>query len=284
MFLFIIDLFLDRSTTFFMTELETKEPVWQYEAEDNALVDMDKLHLIVWPDGLCITGFDQDGTPLKIKTFLFRENWDTGFMQHLFENDPLFAGPQPISRVWLAEARNILVPGPLYEENEAGEWLGKFHFLEAGESLMHISMQPHQDIQMIFPVKDALKALFDQYLPEARISALSLVAMQQPETGGPFLEIINLPKMILLSLRENQRFLLHQIYPYENAENVVYKVALILEEKGLAQDQVRLSLAGIAPFWNNLNTELPLYFDAAGKLEDTTAVSLTFLKKLFSCA
>jgi hypothetical protein len=205
-------------------------------------------------------------------------------MLHLFENDPLFAGPQPISRIWLAEARNILVPQSLYEENEAGEWLGKFHFLEADEQLMHISLQPHQDIQMVFPIKNALNALFEQYLPEASINVLSRVAMQHTEVKGPFLEIINLPKMILLSLREGQRFLLHQVYAYEHTENVVYRIAVILEEKGLAQDQVGVSLTGIAPFWNNLNTELPLYLRAISPLEDTTAISLTFLNKLFSCA
>lgn len=267
-----------------MTESEIREPIWQYEAEENVLIDMSSLHLIVWPNGLCVTAFDKGGIPMKVKTFVFREHWDIAFMQDLFENDPLFAGPQPINHIWIAEARNILIPEPLYEESQAGEWIGKFHFLEADEQLLHINMQPHQDIRMVFPVRQALTDLFRQYLPEARISALSRVSMVQG-TGlnGTFLEIVNLPKMILLSLRENERFVLHQIYPYENTENVIYRIALILEEKGISQEQVQVSLSGIAPFWNNLNIELPRFFKSISHSEDTTAISLTFLNKLFSC-
>jgi len=260
------------------------EPVWRYESEENAITEIISLHLIIWQKGLSICGFSGEGLPLEIKTFLFRKDWDTETIEQIFINDPLFAGPEPFTHVWLAEQRNILIPDHFYDVDYSGEWIRKFHFLENDEIIFTGSMTPFLEARIIFPVREKLKALLTQYMEEAKINALSQVALSEakPENAS-LIELINLPKVILLSLQHNGKFNLHQVSAYDNTEDIIYNIALILQEKDLNQDEVNIEFSGIAPFWNNILEEIPAYFNQMEIPADTTAVTLNFFKKLYIC-
>jgi hypothetical protein len=265
--------------------MDEMEPVWLYTAEENAITEITSLQLIIWQKGFSICGFSETGIPQEIKTFLFREDWDLEMMEQIFINDPLFAGPEPFTHVWLAEQRNILIPDHFYDVDYSGEWIRKFHFLESDEIIFTGSMAPFLEAQIVFPVREKLKTLLEHYMEEAKINALSGVALSEAKPANTSLiELINLPKVILLSLQHNGKFNLHQVSAYDNTEDIIYNIALILQEKDLNQDQVNIELSGIAPFWNNILEELPAYFNQIEIPADTTLITLNFFKKLYTCA
>lgn len=268
------------------TTVDAYNPTWEYEAEENAITAITEMQLLLWQKGMCIVGFDKDGIPQKIKTFFFPEAWDLNFMEYIFINDPMFAGEEAFSKVWLTEERIILVPEQLYVKDYADEWFRKFHFLEADEVLFHDNMSPALDAQIIFPIPEKLKELLYQYLKEdISMNALSKVALNSSNNDkGNFVKIINLPKVVLLCLQENGKNILHQVSNYENAENIIYKIAIILQEKDLNQDEVQIIISGIAPFYNNILEELQSFFTIQKPFGDTTSATLDFLKKLFICA
>jgi|GEM_PF-818855 len=267
------------------TTIDQFEPVWQYEAEENAITTILEMQLLLWQKGMCVAGYNAEGIPQKVKTFFFPKDWDLEFMEHIFVNDPLFAGEEPFTQIWLAEERIILVPEQLYVKDYADEWFRKFHFLDADELLFHDDLNPALDAQIIFPIPENLKELLHQYMKDAQLNALSKIALSlSSETQGNLIKIINLPKVVLLSLQENGKNILHQVCCYENAENIIYKIAVILQEKDLTQDEIKISISGIAPFYNNILDELRNFFPIIDPFENTTAASLDFLKKLYLCA
>jgi len=270
--------------TFFMSDFETIEPVWKFQAEADPIVEVTSFQLLLWPEGVTIVGYSGEGHAIDVRTFLFLKRWDIDFLEYLINNDAAFAGPQPIRKIWLADERNLLIPANLAGDDHSESWFRKFHFLEAEEQLTHLNMSPHLEADLTFPIHDKLRELLEKYLPEARINALSYYALAEldPSTA-PVLRILSLPKFVFFTLQQNGKFLLHQLYPYEQADNIVYKIALLLQEKDIPQDHIGISLQGIAPFWHNLHTELPAFFPEMNAIPDTTATSLTFLNNLYQC-
>lgn len=267
------------------TTLEETGPVWQYEADGNAISEILGMQLILWSKGMCAVGYNTEGIPQKVKTYLFPKNWDAIYIEYVFTNEPLFAGPEAFTHIWLTEERNILVPEQLYMKDYADEWIRKFHFLEKDEVLFNDDLKPALDAQMVFPVQEKLKELLEMYMGDAKISTLSKMALRTPAPSAEnLIEIINLPKTALLSLQENGKYILHQVCSYEKTEDILYKIAIILQEKDLRQDEINLTLFGIAPFWNNIIEELQTYFSFTEALEDTTRVTIDFLKELYLCA
>lgn len=266
------------------TELEQYEPIWQYEVEENAILDITGLQLFIWSNGMSVVGFDETGQPQKIKTYFFPRPWDQEFMEEIFINEPLFAGEETFKSIWITEERSLLIPESLFNQGYATDWIKKFHFLEETETLFDDSLKPALKAQIIFPIPENLKNLLNHYFEEVAVKAFSKIALSLPEENtGTIIKIVNLPRLVLFSLQENGKNILHQIAHYEKTEDIIYKIAIILQEKNINQDQVKISLSGIAPFYNNIIEELQNFFEIQEDLTDTTQATINFFKKTYLC-
>lgn len=269
-----------------MTNTTATDPVWQYESEALPLSEAHHFQLILWKYGLSYAGFTSAGIPVIAATFLFETEWDVLRVKAILIDEPVFAGPQPIKTIWMAEERQMLIPAPFFKDNFADTWLRTFHFIEPSESLIHRPLAPALDAFAIFPVKEALLELIREYLPEAKIRPLSLTAFSgEKQASLPArIRLINLPKLVLWSFVTNNQFQHHQISPAEEPENVLYTLGLYLQDNQHAQQAVAIDIEGIAPFWKNLHRSVGDYFPQFRPEEDTTVTSLEFYKKLFTCA
>lgn len=261
-------------------------PVWQYESEALPLSDAHHFHLILWKYGLSYVGFTSEGDTVMASTFLFEKDWDVSRFKEILIDEPVFAGPQPIKAIWIAEERQLLIPAPFFKDNFADAWLRTFHFIEAGETLIHHDLAPVLDAVAVFPLKEELLELIHEYLPEAKIRPLSLTAFtgDKPSSSPARIRLINLPKLVLWSFMENNQFQHHQISPAEEPDNILYTLGLYLQDNHHPQHAVTVEMEGIAPFWKNLHLSVRDFFSQFKPEEDTTLTSLEFYKKLFTCA
>lgn len=270
-----------------MTETPTIVPIWRYLADEYTESAIAEIHLLIWPGGVCVAGFLQNGTPMIIQTYLTRDKPDTDWVKHLCTQDILIKNhTKKVKKIWLSEERNLLIPNSIYEENHAESWLRKFHFLSPEDILLHFELNKQVNAKIIFPISESLKAFLTETFSKASFLPLSKMAFQPiSNKESAELQIISLPREIILSLSQKGHFVYHLVYPYESPQNIIYKLALILDEKGIPQEQLpAISFTGIAPFWNNILTELPAYFPLKTISENTTEITLDFLKKLFTCA
>lgn len=269
-----------------MTNTTAAGPVWRYESEALPLSEAHQFHLILWKYGLSYVGFTSAGDPVMAATFLFESDWDIPRFRELLIDEPVFAGPQPIRTIWIAEERQLLIPAPFFKDDFADVWLRTFHFIETEETLIHRPLAPVLDAFAVFPLKEELLELIREYLPEAKMRPLSLTTFSREggASAAARIRITNLPKLVLWSFIGNNQFQHHQISPAEEPENVLYTLGLYLQENQQAQQSVAVELEGIAPFWKNLHLSLADFFSAYRAEEDTTVTSLEFYKKLFTCA
>jgi len=270
-----------------MNETGTIAPIWKYTLDGATEKSLSEIHLLIWPGGLAIAGFDPEGAPVWAETYITREQPDAAWLQHLLAQHPILKNQAKKTRkIWLSEERNLLIPNSLYDNDYADSWIRKFHYLEPEEMLLHFDMPGSVGAKIVFPVSEALKLTLNDYFPGASFVPLSqMVFPSVNETANESIQMISLPREIIFSLNHNGHYIFHLTFPYDTPQNVIYKLALVLEEKGISPEQVtRLLITGMAPFWNNILEELAQFFPIEMPGQNTTEITLNFLKTLYSCA
>lgn len=259
---------------------------WNYKKEGNHQID--HIELIIWEGGLSVLQFDQHKAIINAQNTLFSSSWnfDEG-KAFLEETDTLGNNTTKVKKIWMAAPKHLIIPQNLYEEGYANLWVRRFHFLNGDESLFSIPLNPALDAFMVFPVYERWQLFLKDQFKNTKFEALSKIAIQEKannQDDKTHLHLIAIPKMVIVSLFEKQQFIGHHVYNYEETEELIYKLALLLQEKDLKQEQVKLTVEGIAPFWNNLLPQLEQFFNVEeNAFEDTTTMSLDFIKKLYAC-
>ncbi len=260
------------------------ETAWKFENEN--VEKTEKLQLIIWEDGISVLNFSADGTLTKCQTFVLSNPWNLEEGRLILEESGAFEQAQKVEKIWMTAPKHLIIPENLYEEGYANQWIRRFHFLSADESLFSISLKPQLDAFVIFPIPERWQLMLKDNFKDAQFESLTKYALQRKEKDeneSMHLHIVSLPKMITVSLLENKRFLSHHVLPYEQTEQLVYKLALLLQEKEIAQDLITLDVEGIAPFWNDLGTSLSAFFKVNGAIENTKEMTLNFIKNLQEC-
>lgn len=260
------------------------QTAWNYQNESD--LPIHDYHLLVWEKGLSVIGYSTDGVVAECKTYIFTELWSFEEGKAVLHDAGILSHTQKVSHIWMTAPKHLIIPESLYEKGYANQWIRRFHFLEAEESLFSISLKPALDAFVIFPIPERWQLLLKDHFKNARFNSLSQYTLHEKkksDSTGLQLHLVNLPHLMTLSLMENDRFLSHHVFEYETAEQMIYKIALLLQEKEIAQEQIQLSIEGIAPFWNNLLEVLAQHFPLEKEEMDSKTLTLNFIKTLYQC-
>ncbi len=268
-----------------MMKQEFLQPVWNYNTHDDPLTNIHTLHLILWNKGLCIAGYDIERTVLSIKVFAFEKTWDTEQIETIFINEPLVAGPQPVTHIWIADERNFLIPDALFDQETAAEWLQQFHFVEAAESILYSIIQKPEPAQAAFPVNNKLGAIFNKYFQEAEINAITAPALQPAVTTDRkyYADIICLSKTLILTIFHESNLVNHQVTTFDSAEDIVFKIGAATAATAPAAGDIAIHLSGYTPGITDIGVELHRYFPQALIPGSEADASFLFLNRLLSC-
>lgn len=268
-----------------MMKQEFLHPVWNYNTHEDPLTNIHTLHLILWNKGLCIAGYDIARTVLSIKVFAFEKAWDTEQIETIFINEPLVAGPQPVTHIWIADERNFLIPDALFNQEVAPEWLQQFHFVETAESILYSTVQQPIMAQVAFPVNNKLGAIFNKYFQEAEVNSITAPALLVASLGTQqyYADIICLSKTLILTIFQNGQLVSHQVSTYDSAEDIVYKIGAVTAAQAPAAKEVAIHLSGHATGITEMGKELNNYFPNALVPGSEADASFLFLNRLLSC-
>ncbi|WP_118951199.1 DUF3822 family protein [Taibaiella helva] len=261
---------------------EILQPVRHFNMHDDPLTNIETLHLIVWDKGLCIAGYDANSNVLTAKVYHYAP-WNMAAIESIFINEPLVAGPQPVTHIWIADERTIVIPRPLYEKEAAASWLRRFHFIEAGE---HVHATPVAQVLaavVSYPVQEKLAQLVQKYFAEGHIEALSGAILCQEPTPQDYADLVFLDTVVLLSAGSKDKLLLHQVMEMSDVHNLLYRLALICQEHSLQQEELRVTVSGLC-LSDTVLEELRQFFPRITVPGSEQFASFTLLSKLISCA
>ncbi|PSK91920.1 DUF3822 family protein [Taibaiella chishuiensis] len=264
---------------------EFLQPVWNYNTHTDPLTNIHTLHLVLWDKGLCIAGYDIACTPLSVKVFSFAKAWDTDQVEAIFVNEPLVAGPQPVTHIWIADERNFLVPEALFSTETAALWMQQFHFVESSESVLYSTVAAPLPARVAFPVSNKLGAMFNKYFQEAALNAVTGPALQAPAPNGQsyHADIICLAGTMILSMYHKGTLINHQVCTFDSVEDIVCKIGGATAGAVPKAEDVAVHLSGYAPAISAIGSELQAYFPHAHIPGADADASFLFLNRLLSC-
>ncbi len=260
---------------------ELPEPAWQYATTDDHLFQIDQLQLILWSKGLCIAGYGTHGKVLTGKGFTWDKAWDIASIESVLDNESLIAGPQPVTHVWIAEERQLIVPQPLFEPDAAENWLRDFHFIEPGETVLKDIGKHSFKANIIFPLPNNCLNVLKKYFDRIHIKSLStaLLASPAPEQEDS-IQVACLGQLALLSIYQKGELQSHQAFSFQAAEDVFYKIGCIALESALKLPGINAELSGVPSF--ALSEDWPVYYPKA-KRQDHQQSLFDLLHKTFAC-
>ncbi len=261
---------------------EILQPVRHFNMHDDPLTNIETLHLVLWDNGICIAGYGLEGNVLTAKVYNYL-HWNIAAIESVFMNEPLVAGPQPVTHIWIADERSMVIPRHLYEQQAAEEWLRRFHFIEQGEQIKATEVGQGLAAVVNYPVPEKLLLLVHKYFAEAKVEALSgMVLCQDLATEKDCADLIFLGEKAILTIYKQGSLQLHQVTEAGHINNLLYKMAAICQELALQQEELTVRVSGLCIAEETL-TELKSFFPKTAIPGSEQFSSFTLLSKLITC-
>jgi hypothetical protein len=262
---------------------ERLQPVQHFNMHDDPLTNIETLHLLIWDQGLCIAGYGLDGDILTTKVYTFAKD-DVHAIESVFMNEPLVAGPQPVTHVWIAESRSILIPQHLFSEDAAKIWIEKFHFIAPNESIKTTTVKQPNAISIAYPVSNDLITSLKINFPEAKIESFSGMVLQQSVLADSnTVDIAFMNETAALTVYQKGKLISHQITSVEDVNNLIYKIASICQDYKIGQEDLKVSISGFCVSEQTCN-ELKAFYPKMTIPGSEQFSSFTLLSKLITCA
>jgi len=261
---------------------ERLQPVQHFNMHDDPLTNIETLHVLIWDQGLSIAGYDADCNVLTAKVYTFAKG-DSHAVVSIFMNEPLVAGPQPVTHIWIAESRNILIPQHLFHEDAAGLWLEKFHFI-APDEIIRTTTIKQPALSIAYPVSNDLIVLLQKNFPEGKIESLSGMLLQQNiAADSNAADIVFMNETAALTIYQKGKLIAHHIVTFEDINNLVYKIASICRDYSIKQEDLKVSISGFCIAESTAN-ELKAFYPKMTIPGSEQFSSFTLLSKLITCA
>lgn len=261
---------------------EILQPVRHFNMHNDPLTNIETLHLVLWDKGLCIAGYDLDQNVLTAKVYHY-SSWNIAAIESIFVNEPLVAGPQPVTHTWIVDEREMIVPMHLYERKAAEEWLRRFHFIEAGELVRATEVKQGLNAVVSYPIQEKLVLLLQKYFAESKTEALSrMILCQEIPATKEGAELVFFDEKAMLTVYKQGKLQLHQITEGSNIHNLLYKIGTICQELELKPDALEVTVSGLRIEQEALD-ELKSFLPQAIVPGSEQTSSFTLLSKLITC-
>ncbi len=262
---------------------ELPEPEWYFAQDENHLSLIVRVRILIWPQGLCLGGYDDQDRAITGKVFLWSNNWNTERITQIFENEPMVAGPQPITDVWISTDQQLQIPPHLFEKEKATSWLRQFHFIETDYSIFENRTTTDKTLpRVIFAAPGHLVYKLDRFFPEARIDILSsalIHSVLQQKEDQLLLSFLNQTVSITWVSKGHLKYF--QLFAYDTCEDIIYRLVQITETHGIELSQLQVSYQGLVP--TGLTRELPAYLKYS-HIADQESLLFDLLNQLSICA
>lgn len=260
---------------------------------DSLLSQVSRVICVLMPRALAIAGFSDKGDLLMIRYNDYKKNlppWILDFFEHQFINEPLLAAPHKITAAYIAGDKSMVVPDVLYNGETAEKWMRQLQFVEGNEIIT-----PHHladdKAQYMYAWPAPVKSLLARYFAKGKEFPFAAYQFYKPARIEYAVLCALTPEFAYATLYHNGNLQWHQVFEYQNAEDVAFKLQLLCKQNDIDPGKVNLQCSGIVKSMNSIVLGLSQYFpqlkDGSGNVSANDAAwvsSIHLFQQLYACA
>ena len=280
-----------------MAEISNTTSTSQYysaHSGGNLLSQVAKVIVSLFPRGMLVAGFSPQGDLLMANYTDYKEVlpvWILDFFEHRFIDESLLGTPTKVISVFVACDKYLLIPDALYDYDEARNWMQKLFFIESHETIE--SYKIHDDnCRYLFSYPGSIKNVVQRYFPKAQILPLASYQFYKPYKTDATLQCCISADHVYATTYKNKTLHWHQIFSYQNSEDIAYQIQLMCKQYRIDPDKMELQATVVHKALNGVVQDLTQYFpklkygNNAEGYENARdwAKTAALLQQLYSCA
>ncbi len=242
--------------------VNTNEQVYNAHEDESISSQVASVICILLQRGLLTAGFSAEKELLMLHYSGYNDNkpvWEIDFFEHLFLQDPLLAAKEKVKGVFVLSDKNLVIPDDLYDENEAGNWLGKIHFIEPTDVILSYSLDEDK-AQYLFAVPLSVTELVKINFKKAALLPVPVYYFKNTSRQGLLLQCCITAEQVCATLHNYSQLLWHRIFDYTSAEDIAFAINQLCIENHISTADVSLNCnTASAAEYDRLN-ELSQYF------------------------
>jgi len=260
---------------------------------DNLQAQVARIIGIILPRGFLAAGFSDRGDLLMIRYSDYKKDlpeWVPDFFDHRFAEEPLLMRPDQVMALYILPDKFLLVPDQMYDEASASAWIRKIFFIEESEYLEYYNIQ-EEKARYVYAWPAALKGLVNRYFAHARLLPLPTYQFTQVYKSVTSLQCCVTEDHVSATFHLDRKLQWHQIFPYGNAEEIVYRLKQACEAHGVVSDDIdifyTLTHSGLNGLIDKISQYLPNIRPTEAGVMITNpdwAATISLFQRLYTCA
>ncbi len=242
--------------------LNTNEQVYNLHEDESLSSQVAQVICILLQRGMLTAGFTADKELLMLHYSGYNNHkpvWELDFFEHIFLQEPLLAAKEKVKGVFVLSDKNLVIPNDLYDENEAGNWLGHVHFIEPNDVILSYSLDD-DNAQYLFAVPLSITELVKINFKKAALLPFPVYCFKNTNKQGLYLQCCITGEQLCATLHNYSQLLWHRIFEYSSAEDIAFSINQLCIENHISSSDVSFNCnATSAAEYDTLN-ELSQYF------------------------
>ncbi len=267
--------------------------VYRVHTGDTLMSQVVRIIVVLAPRSVTTAGFSERGDLLMITHNDYKKSlpaWIIDFFEHEFLNNDLLNAPHKVIAAFVATDKAMLVPELLFKEQEADKWLRQLYFVEKNEMVSTYHMREDK-INYIYAWPAAVKSLIGRYFNKAKTLPYASYQFYKPFKTECSLQCSITSDQAYATLYKNRSLHWHQVFTYQNAEDIAYQIKHAYKQYGVDDNEVVFQCTAASRNLNSIVTELSQYFpglkDGYGNVQSNDrnwTGTIYLLQQLYACA
>lgn len=225
---------------------------------EDLLSQVQKVICILSPGSIVTAGFHPSGEVLMINASVnAHQNWDMRFFEEHIVNDVLWVSTDLIAGIFVASEKELIIPESLYSVEDAKAWLHKTYFIDAQEAIGHLHLQS-QSAHCVYAYPQSLNDVLGQFLENFTIKPLCCAHFQNKVVD--VLQVCIGEQYAFASLHKGHHLVWHQMFEYQNAEDIVYQITAAAQRYEIVLQEHLLTLSTVLPQLQSVQKAVKDYF------------------------
>lgn len=260
---------------------------------DSLMSQVAKVVCVLLPRGLVVSGFSDHGDLLMIRYGDYNPSlptWILDFFEHRFIDEPLLANPQNVVATFIASDKYMVIPEALFDEQAAVKWLNKIYFVE-GNEVLSVQRLQEDKAKYMYAFPGTMKSLVGRYFTNSKVFPLPTYQFYKPYKSDSSLQCLITGDQVYATLYKNRNLHWHQVFAYENAEEIAYHIKLLCKQQRINSETLDLQCAvtyrGLNPVLYEIAQYFPNLRDTDGQVtahNKQWASTIGLLQQLYACA